>query len=116
MDNRLQAGTFQDGHVPARGGFGLWLPPSLIQYLSPGSRSGPVLRWVCRLSDRPGMPVSAADAWDRLQSVDPIAAIRSLAGINVGLEIDESGTQHAATERYVRPQFRPLSAPDDKHS
>jgi len=118
MDNRLRARSSEQTRALQRGGLGLWLPPSPINHLSPELRSGPVLRWACRQSDQPGVTISATDFWDRMQTVDPIAAVRALAGVNIGLEIDhlERRVQHGATERHVRPQHRSLSAPGEKHS
>jgi hypothetical protein len=92
---------------------GLWLPASLVSRFNPELRSGPRLRWVCRLSDQPGVTVSAGDFWDRIQSVNPVAAIRALAGVNVGLALGTMGAsvQPSATHRYVRPELLPLAAP-----
>jgi hypothetical protein len=79
--------------------------------------SGPALRWVCRLSDRPGVSVRPEAFWDRIQTADSFAVIRALAAVNVGLEIDrlESSTQRAAAERYIRPEYRPLGARTTEH-
>lgn len=93
--------------------FGLWLPASVAGRFRPERTRGPVLRWVCRKSDQGGMKSSAGDFWDRLQTAHPIHTIRRLAGINLCLEIDrlETGLQRFAAARYVRPEYRSLSAP-----
>lgn len=57
------------------------------------------------------------DFWDRMQDLNPTVVVSALAGINVGLELDrfEGLIEHAARDRYLRPQHLPMAAAGSKH-